>query len=108
LSLATPRRLHVSGGKARKNVSVAPRTLANSATMSGHGRRFACAAITIARCDTIRRATSTCRMRSCSADKIGRKVKDPKKSWLKCWTDAGITDLHFHDLRHEAASRLLE
>ena len=41
-------------------------------------------------------------------DRIGQKVKDPKKSWLKCCTDAGITDLHFHDLRHEAASRLLE
>jgi integrase len=41
-------------------------------------------------------------------DRIGRQVKDPKKAWLKCCKDAGITGLHFHDLRHEAGSRLLE
>ena len=41
-------------------------------------------------------------------DTIGRQVKDPKKRWLKCCAAAGVTGLHFHDLRHEAGSRLLE
>jgi integrase len=41
-------------------------------------------------------------------DRIGRQVKDPKKAWLKCCREAGITELHFHDLRHEAGSRMLE
>jgi integrase len=41
-------------------------------------------------------------------DKIGRQVKDPKKVWLACCVVAGITGLHFHDLRHEAGSRKLE
>jgi integrase len=41
-------------------------------------------------------------------DKIGRQVKDPKKAWLKCCAVAAITGLHFHDLRHEAGSRMLE
>ena len=39
---------------------------------------------------------------------IGERVNDPKKAWVKCCAVAGITDLRFHDLRHEAASRLLE
>ena len=39
---------------------------------------------------------------------IGEHVKDPKKVWAKCRAAAGISDLKFHDLRHEAASRLLE
>jgi integrase len=39
---------------------------------------------------------------------IGGKIADPKKSWQKACADAGITDLHFHDLRHEAGSRMLE
>lgn len=41
---------------------------------------------------------------------IGEQVKDPKKSWAACLKAAGLkdADLHFHDLRHEAASRLLE
>lgn len=33
---------------------------------------------------------------------------DPKKSWLKACRAADVQDLHFHDLRHEAGSRLLE
>jgi integrase len=41
-------------------------------------------------------------------DSVGGQVKDPKKSWATCCKDAGITDLHFHDLRHEAGSRMLE
>jgi integrase len=41
-------------------------------------------------------------------DKIGGQVKDPKKAWAKCCKLAGITGLHFHDLRHEAGSRMLE
>jgi integrase len=41
-------------------------------------------------------------------DKIGRKVCDPKKAWLKACRAANVHGLHFHDLRHEAGSRLLE
>jgi integrase len=41
-------------------------------------------------------------------DRIGRKVCDPKKSWQKACAAAEIEDLHFHDLRHEAGSRMLE
>lgn len=41
-------------------------------------------------------------------DTIGRKIADPKKQWRKCCREAGIIDLHFHDFRHEGASRLLE
>lgn len=41
-------------------------------------------------------------------DRIGRRIADPKKAWAKCCRLAGVTDLKFHDLRHEAASRLLE
>ena len=41
-------------------------------------------------------------------DKTGRQVKDPKKAWAKCCRLAGVTNLKMHDLRHEAASRLLE
>jgi integrase len=39
---------------------------------------------------------------------VGQKVGDPKKSWLRACRTAGITDLRFHDLRHEAASRMIE
>ncbi len=41
-------------------------------------------------------------------DSIGGRIGDPKKAWVKARTAAGITDLHFHNLRHEAGSRLLE
>lgn len=38
----------------------------------------------------------------------GEKVADPKKSWGKACKAAGVTGLRFHDLRHEAGSRMLE
>jgi integrase len=41
-------------------------------------------------------------------DAVGGHVADPKKAWATTNRNAGITDLHFHDLRHEAGSRLLE
>ena len=41
-------------------------------------------------------------------DAIGGRIADPKKAWVKACTAAGIINLHFHDLRHEAGSRLLE
>lgn len=41
-------------------------------------------------------------------DAVGGHVADPKKTWATTCRNAGITELHFHDLRHEAGSRLLE
>jgi integrase len=41
-------------------------------------------------------------------DAVGGHIANPKKSWLKCCAEAGVKGLHFHDLRHEAASRLGE
>ncbi len=38
----------------------------------------------------------------------GLRAKNIKRTWNHACTVAGITDLHFHDLRHEAGSRLLE
>lgn len=38
----------------------------------------------------------------------GKRVKSTKRAWENACERAGITDLHFHDLRHEAGSRLLE
>ncbi len=41
---------------------------------------------------------------------IGEQLKDPKKAWAACLKATGLAeaDLHFHDLRHEGASRYLE
>lgn len=39
---------------------------------------------------------------------LGHRVKSTKKAWNNACERAGISDLHFHDLRHEAGSRLLE
>ena len=41
-------------------------------------------------------------------DAVGGHVADPKKTWATTCRNAGITDLHFDDLWHEAGSRLLE
>lgn len=38
----------------------------------------------------------------------GARVQNTKRAWENACTRAGIEDLHFHDLRHEAASRWLE
>jgi integrase len=39
---------------------------------------------------------------------IGGQVKSTKTCWRSATRRAGLADLHFHDLRREAASRLLE
>jgi integrase len=41
-------------------------------------------------------------------DSVGGPLTFPKKRWQTCRKAAGITSLRFHDLRHEAGSRLLE
>ena len=41
-------------------------------------------------------------------DAIGGQVADPKKAWAAACRRAGIEDLHFHDLRHEAGSRMVD
>ncbi len=41
-------------------------------------------------------------------NEIGQSVKSVKRAWATACRKAGITDLRFHDLRREAASRLLE
>ena len=39
---------------------------------------------------------------------IGKRLGSPKKAWATACRKAGITDLRFHDLRHEAGSLRLE
>jgi integrase len=39
---------------------------------------------------------------------LGRRVRSVKKAWATACTIASLTDLHFHDLRHEAGSRMIE
>lgn len=39
---------------------------------------------------------------------LGEVVASTKRAWLTACRKAGVVDLHFHDLRHEAGSRLLE
>lgn len=41
-------------------------------------------------------------------DAIGGRVADPKKAWTATCRRAQIDDLHFHDLRHEAGSRMVD
>ena len=41
-------------------------------------------------------------------DEIGRRIKSPKTAWRSACRRAGIVNLRFHDLRHEAGSRLHE
>src|SRR5687768_5527689 len=38
----------------------------------------------------------------------GSQIKNVKKAWRNACRKAGIGDLRFHDLRHEAAFRMLE
>ena len=38
----------------------------------------------------------------------GRRIKSIKRAWLNACARAHVVDLHFHDLRHEAGSRMLE
>ena len=43
------------------------------------------------------------------AGKVFKTTADAlKKAWDRACTAAGLDDLHFHDLRHEATSRLAE
>jgi integrase len=41
-------------------------------------------------------------------NEIGQRITSMKTAWLSTCRRAGIVGLHFHDLRREAASRLLE
>jgi integrase len=41
-------------------------------------------------------------------DEVGARIRSIKTSWKTTCRRAGITGLHFNDLRHEAGSRLLE
>jgi integrase len=41
-------------------------------------------------------------------NEVGNEVKDIKTAWAATCRRAGIADLHFHDLRRECGSRLLE
>jgi integrase len=42
------------------------------------------------------------------SNEVGEPTKDFRGAWLKALAQAGITDLRFHDLRGEYASRLVE
>jgi integrase len=39
---------------------------------------------------------------------LGERVRSVKKAWTTACEEANLSDLHFHDLRHEAGSRWLE
>ena len=39
---------------------------------------------------------------------VGERTKSVKAAWKTACRKAGVRDLHFHDLRHEAGSRFLE
>ena len=41
-------------------------------------------------------------------NEVGEPIKSPKTAWRATCRRAGIADLRFHDLRHEAGSRYLE
>jgi integrase len=41
-------------------------------------------------------------------NEVGEQIADIRNAWLETCTSAGITSLHFHDLRREFASRLRE
>jgi integrase len=41
-------------------------------------------------------------------DEVGGRIKDVKTAWGAACRRAGITDLHFHDLRRECGSRWVE
>ena len=41
-------------------------------------------------------------------DEVGQRIKSPQTAWENAVRRAGITDLRFHDLRHEAGSRFIE
>ena len=41
-------------------------------------------------------------------NEIGHRIKNFKTAWQTACRKAGIRDLHFHDLRHEAGGRFLE
>jgi integrase len=41
-------------------------------------------------------------------DEIGQSISSVKTAWRTACEQAGIVDLHFHDLRREFACRLLE
>jgi integrase len=41
-------------------------------------------------------------------DEVGHQIRSPQTAWRNALDRAGISDLRFHDLRHEAGSRLVE
>ena len=41
-------------------------------------------------------------------DEIGQSISSVKTAWRATCDQAGVVDLHFHDLRREFACRLLE
>ena len=41
-------------------------------------------------------------------NEVGQRIKSSQTAWENVLTRAGITDLKFHDLRHEAGSRFIE
>ena len=47
----------------------------------------------------------TCGRYVFSSARTGGKITDIKRGWRSACEAAGIDDLHFHDLRHEWASR---
>ncbi|MDE0829028.1 MAG: tyrosine-type recombinase/integrase [Vicinamibacterales bacterium] len=41
-------------------------------------------------------------------NEVGQRIRSPQTAWENARTRADITDLRFHDLRHEAGSRFIK
>lgn len=50
-------------------------------------------------------ADVTCGTYVFGSARTGGRITDIKKGWTSACREAGLSDLHFHDLRHEWASR---
>jgi integrase len=86
------------------DVDVTARTLRIPLTKNGHPRTVPIARAAVEIIDALRPSTGYCnttRVFPLTAEAV-------KLSWRRTITRAGLADLHFHDLRHEAISRFFE
>lgn len=83
------------------DINTPTRTLHIPITKNGHSRTIPLTPKAVELLSEIRKATGETRVFPLSKEAI-------KQCWKRLTTKAGIVDLHFHDLRHEAISRFFE